>query len=151
MSPTKAIYPLLLVFLVSLVTIESNGQSSNALDSLPPTISNCPVNSIEVADSVCEFIIQDYTGIPLVEDDSTATPDLIITQWPLAGTILSGHGTSQTVTLTVTDANGNSADCSFEINLEDHMDPVIACPEDVTVSADSAACEATDVILGLPL
>ncbi len=46
-------------------------------------------------------------------------------------------------TYTVTDASGNSATCSFEVEVIDTEAPVITCPEDITVSNDPGECNAT--------
>ncbi len=40
------------------------------------------------------------------------------------------------VTYTITDANGNTATCQFEVNVTDCTDPTINCPGDMTVVCD---------------
>src|SRR5690606_118413 len=47
-----------------------------------------------------------------------------------------------TVTYTATDAAGNIATCSFDVNVVDNTAPVISgCPADITVNAN-ASCQA---------
>ncbi|MBK9338510.1 MAG: HYR domain-containing protein [Lewinellaceae bacterium] len=48
----------------------------------------------------------------------------------------------QTVTLTVTDGNGNTNTCVANVTVEDNLLPTIDCPADQTVSAD-ASCSGT--------
>src|SRR5690606_40687831 len=60
-------------------------------------------------------------------------------QSPLAGTTFSG---TTLVTLTVTDASGNEASTSFNLNVEDTNNPTIDAIADQMVSGD-ASCEGT--------
>ncbi len=53
-----------------------------------------------------------------------------------------GVGGPVTVTLTVTDAAGNSDTCTATITVEDNIDPVITCPADITVNNDTGVCGA---------
>ncbi len=46
-------------------------------------------------------------------------------------------------TYTVTDAAGNTAECTFEVTVEDNEAPEIECPENLEASADPGTCEAT--------
>jgi len=54
------------------------------------------------------------------------------------------------VTLTVTDVNGNVSTCTATVTVEDNLAPTITCPADVTVNADAGTCAATGVALGQP-
>jgi len=47
-----------------------------------------------------------------------------------------------TVTYTVTNNEGDSESCSFDITVSDTEDPVFNCPPDITVAADPITCEA---------
>src|SRR5690606_6249719 len=80
--------------------------------------------------------IADFTALATVTDNCDATPS--ITQSPAAGTIF--DGTPQTVTLTATDASGNTATCTFTIlAAADTENPVITtCLTDQVV-----ACKTT--------
>src|SRR5690606_30020617 len=51
-----------------------------------------------------------------------------------------GHNT---VTLTVTDVNGNVSTCTTIVTVEDSMAPTIACPANITANTDAADCFAT--------
>ena len=47
-----------------------------------------------------------------------------------------------TVTYEVTDATGNTADCSFIVTVNDNEDPTITCPANITVNVDAGTCGA---------
>ncbi|MGB6035585.1 MAG: HYR domain-containing protein, partial [Cryomorphaceae bacterium] len=48
-----------------------------------------------------------------------------------------------TVTYEAEDEQGNTATCSFEVEVVDAENPVFDCPGDLTVSAEAGICEAT--------
>ena len=52
-----------------------------------------------------------------------------------------------TVTLTVTDNQGNTDQCMTTITIEDNIAPVITCPADITIDTDASSCEASSVTL----
>ncbi|MCK9335962.1 MAG: HYR domain-containing protein, partial [Candidatus Cloacimonetes bacterium] len=50
---------------------------------------------------------------------------------------------SNTVTMTVTDSNGNSSQCQSTVTVEDNIDPVISgCPTDITIPVNTTSCNA---------
>ncbi|MBL1279261.1 MAG: HYR domain-containing protein [Fluviicola sp.] len=53
-----------------------------------------------------------------------------------------------TVTLTVTDVNGNVSTCTSTVTVIDNIPPTITCPVDVIVSADPGVCDASFVAFG---
>ncbi|MGB7053998.1 MAG: HYR domain-containing protein [bacterium] len=109
-------------------------------DNQDPTIT-CPGDRTEYVDGSCNFSIPDYTGLATgVSDNCTATPT--VTQSPVMGTVISGHGTVETITLTADDGNGNTAQCTFDVTLSDNIPPSITCPGDQTLNGD-ANCQAT--------
>ncbi|NOQ74339.1 MAG: HYR domain-containing protein [Crocinitomix sp.] len=76
----------------------------------------------------------DNCGVASVTNDAPAT-------FPVGTT---------TVTWTVTDENGNTANCTQDVVITDIEDPIIICPADVAVDSDPGVCEAGDVALGTP-
>jgi hypothetical protein len=48
---------------------------------------------------------------------------------------------SSTVTYALTDANGNTSSCSFDVTVNDTEFPVITCPADVTIQLAGGDCE----------
>jgi PKD repeat protein len=106
----------------------------------------CPGNQTESADASCELNLPDYTAMATaVSDNCDATPT--VTQLPVAGTTVSGAGTIETITLTATDASGNSLDCTFDVNVEDDTDPSANCQDHTLVldASGSATLVVTDI------
>ncbi len=101
-------------------------------DTTPPTITG-PTTVTGGGSGNCETIVPDLRGLVVVSDNCTPTSALVITQNPAPGTVL-GSG-QYTITVTVTDAAGNSASCSSAITVGDSKPPVITrAPQCVTVS-----------------
>lgn len=48
-----------------------------------------------------------------------------------------------TVVYQVTDASGNTAECAFDVTVEDNEDPEIICPSDINVNNEEGLCGAT--------
>lgn len=102
------------------------------LDTLAPALI-CPTPVAVYANSSCEAILPDYTSSAAISDNCDAFP--VINQNPMPGTTLTGVG-STLVTLTLTDASGNSSMCSFNQNVIDTVKPMITCPTDQVLAAD---------------
>lgn len=115
------------------------------VDTEPPVIAGCPGNVTiytPAAPAVpCQATIGDLTGLITANDavDGAITP----TQSPAANTALSGHGATQLVTLTATDAAGNFSVCEITVTLQDTVSPTI--PAEITDQSISvtANCGAT--------
>ena len=105
------------------------------VDDTDPTI-NCPGNQTVTVDANCDYTLPDYTGLAATDDNcSVAT----VTQSPAVGTTQTG---AVTVTLTATDASGNTSTCTFQTVPDDTTLPSVACPADQTESLD-ANCQFT--------
>jgi hypothetical protein len=63
-------------------------------------------------------------------------------QSPASTTVLSGHNTVQTVTLTANDGNGNTRTCQFTVTLKDVTPPSISCPANIAKNTDADQCSA---------
>ncbi|MBL7768320.1 MAG: family 10 glycosylhydrolase [Flavipsychrobacter sp.] len=91
--------------------------SNTATFQLPVIV--CPANQQSVLDENCSVAVPDFTaGLPVQED-------ITYSQEPLAGTVVSGAGTT-TITLRATDIGGNTSTCSFEWTRVDETAPLIA-------------------------
>ena len=101
------------------------------VDNTNPTIT-CPGNQNVFADASCNASLPDYTSLASVSDNCDAAPS--VTQSPAAGTTINGSGTVQAVTLTVTDASGNSSNCMFNVTVVDNTNPTIPVLLDVNGS-----------------
>ena len=110
-------------------------------DNIDPTIS-CPSSKNEIVDSSCNFELPDYSGEATVSDNCTTAGDFTFTQFPTAGTTISGDGFTQLVMLTVMDADGNSEQCFFQVTLSDTLAPNLICPANQVEMVD-ADCEIT--------
>ncbi|MCB0455194.1 MAG: HYR domain-containing protein, partial [Aequorivita sp.] len=107
------------------------------------------VNDTEapVANCAAPFTIQlDSNGIASItaadiENGSTDNCGVASTTIDMTDFDCSNVGPN-TVTLTVTDVNGNSSQCTTIVTVEDSIPPAIACPADITVSTDAGFCSA---------
>jgi hypothetical protein len=100
----------------------------------------CPADRNENVDNNCEFALPDYTGL------ATTVGAVSVTQSPVPGTVISGHGTNQTITLTAVDGGGGSVQCTFDVTLLDIIAPTFTAPADITIYSD-ASC-AGDASIG---
>jgi VCBS repeat-containing protein len=110
----------------STATVTITIVSPCASDGIPPSIT-CPSNKTLVLNASCSASVPDYRSQATVSDNCTPAANIIITQSPAAGTTVNGTGTI-TVTLTATDASGNTASCSFTVTKLDQTAPTITCP-----------------------
>lgn len=88
------------------------------LDNTNPTIS-CPTNSIVVANQSGEYTVQGTEFAPAATDDNcgvASTVNDVNSSATLDGETLA-VGT-HTITWTVTDDNGNTTDCSFDVQVD---------------------------------
>ncbi len=107
-------------------------------DNEPPTVI-CPTpdNPYETDPGFC------YTSLEFAADaEDNCGVDTIIYEVDGGGITFPYEfpvGTT-TVVVTVTDINGNTATCTFTVEVEDNEAPEILCPEDVTISTDPDTC-----------
>ncbi len=103
-------------------TTSSHSETVTVGDFVAPTIT-CPATQNVFFDSQCRFTLPDYTSMATVTDVCDPSPTL--TQSPAIGTFIFGN---TSVTITATDASGNSSNCSFNVNPTDNTPPSITCP-----------------------
>ena len=109
-------------------------------DTENPVIANCPANiNLPAVAGVCGAVATWVA--PTVSDNC---PNATITQTAgLASGATFPIGTT-TITYTATDANGNTASCSFTVTVTDGINPVISgCPANISVNNDLNVCGAT--------
>ncbi len=105
-------------------------QTITAVDTQAPVIA-CPTNQIIVAkDKNCMIRIPNIH--PKAKDNCTPTSQLVYTQNPVAGTLVSGP--CQTVTITVKDLCNNASQCQVQVCGQDKTPPKVTAPKSVTVT-----------------
>ncbi len=141
------------VVLVTVTDISGNTDTCEATvtveDTRAPLISSCPGNQTVNANENCQAAVPDLTVGVVASDNCTASPELLITQSPTAGTNV-GLGQHE-IGITVSDAVGNLATCSATLTVTDGTAPEITvCATDQELHA-GAACQATvpDMTVGV--
>jgi hypothetical protein len=99
---------------------QNESSTTNNANNLPPAIT-CPADQQIFLNTTCSAIVTDYRSMATVISSAGQIP---VTQSPAAGTVINGTGNT-TITLTATDAGGNSGSCSFTITVMDTLPPVI--------------------------
>jgi len=120
---------------VTVQLMDEQGNTSSCLvqiapiDTIAPTVT-CP-NPAPINNGIsCDFALGYYGSTALVLDNC---PDYSITQSPAVGTIVPVGNTP--ITITVIDAGGNQATCTFNLSVFETELPSIVCP------SDTATCD----------
>ena len=119
---------------ITLTANDGNGNTTatnfdiTLIDSTIPTLSDV-ADFEENLDTNCEFSIPDYTALTTATDNCGIPT---VSQTPAVGTIINGHNTVQTITLTADDGNGNTTATNFNITLIDSIAPT-AITQNITV------------------
>ncbi len=127
---------------VTLTADDGNGNTAtctftvNKVDNTPPTIS-CPPTQTLTLGAGCQATLPDYTGLATTNDNC---PGVTVSQSPAPGSTVSGVG-PMTVTLTATDASGNTATCTFTVNKVESTTLSITCPPTQNLPLN-ASCQA---------
>src|SRR5213078_381070 len=107
-------------------------------DNTAPT-AVCSATPSAFADANCQATVPNVLGGVSVSDNCSATNAITLAQSPLAGTLV-GLGTN-TITVTATDAAGNSATCTTSFVVTDNTAPTVVCSATPSASAN-ANCQA---------
>lgn len=113
----------------------------NLIDTLAPSIV-CPDNDTLYLDGNCEAIIENYRDSAMVMSNCTQMMNILITQSPDSGTIVSGANNVINITLTAEDSSMNAMSCTFTVTLLDTTPPEIVILDDTIVSNDAGQCGA---------
>jgi probable HAF family extracellular repeat protein len=130
--------------LISLVVTDPCGASNtnsvtiNVVDTTKPTVS-CPGSITASADANCQAPVPNVVPNVVAGDNCTAANALVITQNPAAGTLV-GVG-AHPITVTVTDASGNSSMCGTMFTVVDTTPPVIISGPALGVVSTDANCQ----------
>jgi hypothetical protein len=121
----------------SFTSSESKSFTTNTiLDTTKPTLTTV-ADRDENVDAKCEFSIPDYTLLTAAADNSET---VTLTQSPSQGTIISGNGTVQLITLTALDSNGNSDFTTFSITLRENDIYLFPNPAKETINIITSYC-----------
>ncbi|WP_203293541.1 HYR domain-containing protein [Luteirhabdus pelagi] len=128
---------------VTLTVTDVNGNTDTCTTTV--TVAD---NVAPVANCAAPFTVQlDASGaasITATEIDNGSTDNCGIASTSIDVTNFSCADVgANTVTLTVTDVNGNTSTCSTTVTVEDTIAPSIACPADITANTDAGDCFAT--------
>src|SRR5206468_4501183 len=114
-------------------------------DNTAPTVI-CSATPSAFADANCQATVPNVLGGVSVSDSCTPTNSITLTQSPLAGTLV-GLGTN-TITVTATDAAGNSATCTTSFVVTDNTAPTVVCSATPSAIADANCQAAVPDVLG---
>lgn len=103
-------------------------------DTQAPVIT-CPANiTVNNTAGTCGAAV---TFTPTATDNC---PGTVVTSSPASGSVFP-KGTT-TVTVTATDAAGNTSTCTFTVTVNDTQAPVVTCPANITVNNTAGTCGA---------
>src|SRR5207245_634532 len=108
-------------------------------DTTAPTVS-CPAPTSASAGANCQAAVPSVLSGVTVSDGCSSAGTITLSQSPAAGTLV-GAG-PHTITVTATDAAGNSAFCTTTFTVTDNTPPTVICPAATSASA-GANCQAT--------
>src|SRR5438093_2917557 len=99
--------------------------SFTVTDSTPPTVT-CPAATSASADANCQAAVPNILSGVTASDNCSSAGSIVLVQSPAAGTMV-GLG-AHTITVTATDAAGNSACCTTSFTVTDNTPPTVTCP-----------------------
>lgn len=99
----------------------------------------CPTSITLYTETQCKGVITDISAVATISDNCSTLGNLTISQTPAIGAITLVDVTG---TLTVTDEEGLSGQCTTQFILVDTMAPVVTCPANHTLGSN-ASCNYT--------
>jgi gliding motility-associated-like protein len=129
---------------ITLTATDEAGNSNScnftltAIDDTDPQITFCPGDTVIQVNNICNGVVGDYASLGTGTDNCSS---VLVTQSPIAGTVVPDQGVTTLVTLTYADANGNSIQCTLNALTVDTIPVQVVCPPDTIIYAD-ANCEA---------
>lgn len=132
--------------LITLTAFDETGNSTqcvftlNIIDDINPAFTFCPGDTNIYVNNNCDGVIGDYAALSTASDNCAGP--LTFSQSPPAGQIVSGQMILTPIIITVTDASGNTAQCTFNSTTIDTILPTIICPSNQILYAD-ANCQSS--------
>ncbi|MBK8297485.1 MAG: HYR domain-containing protein [Saprospiraceae bacterium] len=124
---------------ITVTVSDGNGNSNTCTvkltgDDTTPPVPTCEGPQTVVLDANCKLMVPDLTNGASATDNCSAS--FSWSQSTAAGTLLnSGEGVSHTITVTVSDGNGNSTTCMVVLTGDDTTPPTASC-KSITVQLD---------------
>ncbi|OFZ14437.1 MAG: hypothetical protein A3D92_19520 [Bacteroidetes bacterium RIFCSPHIGHO2_02_FULL_44_7] len=124
-------------FSVTMTVTDPAGNSSSCsfnqpvLDAILPVVT-CPGNQLEPADANCFAVLGNY--IPLASATDNCSSVFTYSQSPVSGTLISS---TTLVTIQAMDQSGNTGNCSFNVGIQDLINPTVTCPSNTTLAANA--------------
>lgn len=132
---------------VTLTTHDNSGNSSSCVlqvglvDVSAPTIDPIPSFTGITDPGTCDFTLPNYASTAAAHDNCSADAAIILTQNPIAGTVLTGSG-AHNIDIIAEDEAGNKDTLTIYFTVQDNSAPIISvCPSAQTVYA-TATCDA---------
>lgn len=138
---------------ITLTVTDASGNAAQVtttftvVDAAPP-VGICPAPITTSADENGKALVPDFAGLLVAQDNCTPAPNLLKAQVPAAGTsvVVGTH----VITVTVTDAAGNTSACTTTFTVDDTTPPVVTCPAARTLSAGAdGQVQVPDFTVGL--
>jgi hypothetical protein len=108
----------------------------NVVDLTPPGILATPAPLTLSADANCQAVVPNVLPGVLATDNCTPAAELLLTQNPAAGTVVSSG--TYSILLSVSDASGNSSTATVPLSVVDTTAPVIlSVPGPITLCVNS--------------
>ncbi len=129
---------------VTLTVYDDSGNTATcsfeitAQDTLQPSIDCDDTDIVRLVDENCETQVGDLTHLATATDNCIT--EFTVSQDISASTVLTA-GENETVTLTVSDSTGWSADCQILVTAADTTDPVASCDDSAVVLYVDENCE----------
>jgi hypothetical protein len=133
--------------ILTLTATDASGNVANCqinllLNDNTAPVALCPTNQLASVDANCDISLADYTSLVTATDNCPSLGSVTVTQSPVSGTTFNQNSDpSVTITMTASDGSNNST-CTFDVILQDDIDPTLQCPSDITVTGN-ADCEFT--------
>ncbi|MBL0046321.1 MAG: HYR domain-containing protein [Flavobacteriales bacterium] len=108
-------------------------------DNTAPVITTCPPAQTIYVGATCQVALPNL--LPGAAGTDNCSTSLTWSQFPAAGALVNRG--IHVVTITATDASGNSTTCNVTITAADNTAPVITgCPSNISMNADPGECSA---------
>src|SRR5207249_1210256 len=107
--------------------------SFTVTDNAPPTVT-CPAATNANADVNCQAAVPNILSGVTVSDNCSSAGTITLSQSPAAGTLV-GLG-AHSITVTATDAAGNTSNCTTSFTVTDNTPPTVSCPAATSANAD---------------